>query len=111
MDFGFGLYTYHLVSDVARMGSRYAMVRGSTCTYSGCPATNSSVQTYVRSVSPGVIQSSMTVNTTFSGTPATGCLSAQSPGCLVSVQVIYPYSFLGIANLNISSTAQNVISQ
>ena len=40
VDFGRGLYTYHLVSNAARAGSRYAIVRGSACTVAGCPATS-----------------------------------------------------------------------
>jgi Flp pilus assembly protein TadG len=116
MDFGFALYTYHLVSDVARMSSRYAMVRGSACAYAGCPATNASVQTYARSVSPGIIQSSMTVTTTWSSAGTGQCTGVgNEPGCVVSVQVQYPYKFMTFvvpgATLSISSTAQNVISQ
>ena len=31
IDFGRALYTYHAVSDAARLGSRFAIVRGSKC--------------------------------------------------------------------------------
>jgi Flp pilus assembly protein TadG len=116
MDFGFALYTYHLVSDVARMGSRYAMVRGSTCSYAGCPATNASVQTYVQGVSPGIIQSSMIVSTTYPQSGSGNCSgTGNEPSCVVQVQVTYPYHFMTFvlpgATWNITSTAQNVISQ
>src|SRR6202011_4519957 len=40
IDFGRGLYTYHLVANAARAGSRWAMVRGNTCTAAGCPVTS-----------------------------------------------------------------------
>ncbi|HVS46144.1 MAG TPA: TadE/TadG family type IV pilus assembly protein [Verrucomicrobiae bacterium] len=115
VDFGFAVYMTHLVTDVSRMGARYAMVRGSTCKSSGCPATSTSIQSYVRSMSPIADPTAMMVTTTWS--PGYGCVTSpyQAPGCTVSVQVQYPYHFAG-AFLNglvmpIASASQNTISQ
>ena len=59
MEFGRALYTYHFLSEVAREGTRYAMVRGSTYTAScattttfGCEATAANVTSYVKSITP-----------------------------------------------------------
>ena len=114
IEFGQGLYTYHLISNAARLGSRYAMVRGSACTATGCPAAADDVQTYVRGLAPGVDTSSLTVTTTWSATPT--CVSgANDPGCVVTVSVTYPFRFVVplLASLTIpmSSASQMVISQ
>lgn len=115
VDFGRALYTYHLVSNAARAATRYAMVRGSTCTVSGCPATSDSIQTYVRGLAPAIDPSSLTVTTTW--TAASGCADAanQGPGCVVSVQVSYPFRFLVPVlphyTMTMASTSQMVIAQ
>lgn len=115
VDFGFALYMNHLVTDVSRMGARYAMVRGAGCNSPDCPATSASIQTYVRSISPIADPTSMTVTTTWS--TGYGCTNAahQGAGCTVAVNVTYPYhfagSFLGAVTMPISSTAQNTIAQ
>jgi Flp pilus assembly protein TadG len=114
IEFGRALYTYHLVSSAARLGSRYAMVRGSACAAAGCPADTGDVQTYVRSLAPGVNPASLAVTTTWSTAP--GCISgANDPGCLVTVSVTYPFSFvvplLPSLTLPLSSASQMVISQ
>lgn len=94
VDFGRALYTYHLVSNGARAGSRYAMVRGSACTVAGCPATSDQIQTYVRGLAPGIDPNSLTVATSWPG--GTGCFGGTSngPGCSVTVSVTYPFKFL-----------------
>jgi Flp pilus assembly protein TadG len=111
--FGHALFTYHHVNNVAKEGTRYATVRGSTCTNDGscaAPATLSDVQAYIQGFTPPSIDySKMTI---------TGCgLSGQSactesgpevcsatvgsipatpnyPGCTVKVTVSYPYNFM-----------------
>lgn len=123
--FGQAVYAYNLVSEAAREGTRFAMVRGSTCSGwpSACPATAADVQKYVQStmsqqiyVNPNAGGAwSVTVNTTW---PAnnTGCTGASnSPGCVVQVQVQYNFT-LGLAfikqtAMEISSTSQMVITQ
>jgi Flp pilus assembly protein TadG len=115
IDFGRGLYTYHLVYNAARSGTRYAIVRGSSCSAPGCPATSDQIQTYVRGLAPGIDPASLTVTTTWA--TATACAGSpyQGPGCLASVQVSYPFHFLvpllpGFT-MTMSSTSQMVISQ
>ncbi len=115
IDFGRGLYTYHLVANAARAGSRYAMVRGSTCAVAGCPVTSGQVQTYVRGLAPGIDTSSLTVVATWPG--GATCLGASTagPGCPVTVTVTYPFKFmvplLPGFTMNMSSASQMSISQ
>ena len=116
IDFGRGLYTYHLVANVARAGSRYAMVRGSTCAAAGCPVTSTQVQTYVRALEPGIDPSSLTVTTTWPG--GATCIGAanNNPGCPVTVTVTYPFKFMVVPllpgfTMSMSSASQMSISQ
>ncbi len=115
VDFGRGLYTFHLVSNAARAGSRYAMVRGNTCTAAGCPVTTAQVQTYVRGLAPGIDPNSMTVTTTWPG--GATCVGAitNNPGCPVVVTVTYPFKFIVSLlpgfTMNMSSASQMSIAQ
>ncbi len=55
--FGTALYTYHFVSNTAREATRWASVRGSTCTgglSGGCPAADTDVNAYVQNLSTGI---------------------------------------------------------
>lgn len=121
-------YTYHYVSDAAREGSRYAVVRGSTSCHNtgltGCGATSDSIATYVKGLGyPGIKSSNMTVTTTWYtpsvGTPRTWTLcstgTCNAPGYLVKVNVVYafPFSvpFVPSRTINVGSTSQMVISQ
>ena len=122
------LYAFHFVSEAAREGSRYAMVRGSTsCTntpnLSNCDATSDQIQTYVRGLTyPGIKSSNLTLTTTWSqassGYPTTwsSCAGAcNGPGNQVKVVAAYAYSlsvpFVPKASLNLTSTSEMVISQ
>ena len=105
------LYSYNFVSDAAREASRYAMVRGSSCTgFSDCSITSAQVQSYVRALGyPGINTSNLTASRTFS---ASGV-----PGSTVTVTVTYNFTPLipfwsqsGKA-LQMSSSSQMVISQ
>lgn len=118
IELGRALFTYHLVSNAARLGTRYAIVHGSDCdlTLPGCaPATASDIQDYVRSVSPGVDPAALTVTTTW-GT-GSACLGApfQGAGCTVTVRVAYSFvSVVPLLNLGVipmASTSVMVISQ
>lgn len=119
VEIGRAVYTYHLVSNAARIGSRYAIVRGATCSQTSpagsCQATSASIQTYVRSVSPGIDASQLTVATTY-GT-SSGCSDPkfQSTLCLVSVTASYKFTFLvplvSSAAVTMASTSKMVISQ
>ena len=116
VEFGRALYTYHMVSNAARIGTRYAIVRGTDCaqTMPGCTAaTSSDIQAYVRSVSPVVDSNSLEVTTTWSNSP--GCVDAGGAGCLVTVTASYTFSspvpLLNMASIPMSSTSQMVMSQ
>jgi Flp pilus assembly protein TadG len=121
IDFSQAAYSYHFVSEVAREGTRYASVRGSSCTTwaSACPATSGDVQTYVQSLAPsGINASAITVTTTWLD-PGTGqCqpIHPNGPGCAVNVNVQYTYTFnfpllSNLTSINMRSTSQLVISQ
>lgn len=113
MDFGRAIFTYHAVANAAREGSRYAMVRGSSCTVTGCPATSATIQTYVRGRNGTLMTpSSITVTASWPGT--TGCAAgSNAAGCKVAVTVSYPFHFaaLPFADLTMSSTSTMIISQ
>lgn len=118
-------YSYAYVSDAAREGTRYAIVRGSACTgFSECSstpvgATAAQVQAYVKGLGyPGIVSNNVTVTTTW---PATGsaCTPIASPcnnpGNLVKVVVAYKFPlsipFVPWTTINMSSTSEMVISQ
>jgi Flp pilus assembly protein TadG len=127
------LYAYHYISEAAREGSRYAMVRGSTScantpNLTNCNATSAQVQTYVQNLGyPGINgTSNMTVNTTWysaTGSPptswaTTACgitAACRAPGNLVKVNVVYNFPlsipFYGTRTLSMSSNSQMVVSQ
>ena len=114
------LYTFQLVGNAARLGTRYAMVRGSGCTSPCSSATASSVQSYVRAQSVGLTASSMTVTTTWSpaASPTSACnagTGSNAPGHVVCVTVSYPFSYplplVPSAAITVSSTSQMMISQ
>lgn len=119
----FGFYSYNFVSDAAREATRWAIVRGSSCSIlSGCGASSSDIQTYVRSLGyPGITANSLTVTSTWLSasstqpTTWTACASTcNAPGNAVQVQVKYAFAldipFFRDNALNISSTSQMVIS-
>jgi Flp pilus assembly protein TadG len=124
------LYTYHFISEAAREGTRYAIVRGSTAGAGNCaapgPATciaqggndAGDIATYVKGLSfPGIDPGNMTVNSAWSayvhgnscGTPC------NSPGNLVTVTVTYNFPltipFVPNRSYAMSSTSAMVISQ
>ena len=116
------LYTYNYISDAARVATRYASVRGSSCSgMSDCGATASQIQTYLRGIPyPGIKSSNLTVAATwFSASSAppttwTACGSqCNAPGNEVQVTVTYAFSlnipFWKKAAINMSSASQTVI--
>jgi Flp pilus assembly protein TadG len=115
IDFARGLYTYHLVSNAARAGSRYAIVHGSACSVAGCPATSDQIQTYVRGLAPGIDPSSLTVATTWPGGGTNCAAGSNDPGCPVTVTVTYPFKFmirlLPSFTMSMTSASTMVISQ
>jgi len=109
MDCARALYAYHFVSDAAREGARYAIVRGSSCNSWGtaCPAAASDIQTYLRNVPLGIKSSAVTVTTTWNPN--------NDPGSTVQVKVQYSFNFilpfLPKSALVMSSSSKMVISQ
>jgi Flp pilus assembly protein TadG len=126
MEMSLALYTYHFVSDAAREGTRFAIVRGSSCATnaglaSACPATQADIQSYVRGLGfPGIDPSLMTVTTTAylaypTGTVCTAAfLTCMSPGNQVKVTVRYQFPlsipFIPASTLSMSSSSQMVIA-
>lgn len=134
IEFGRGLYMYHTVSNAARIGARWAMVRGSySCSavnpVDNCGAAPSAVQTYVQSVVPIVDSGTLNVATAWSTgklqtascpsppNPGPGTLTAgtNDQGHLVCVTVTHPFQFAVpfVSNVTwqLSSTSQMFISQ
>jgi Flp pilus assembly protein TadG len=120
VDFGRAVYDYHLVANAARLGSRYAIVRGTSCppALSGCAASslNTNIANYIRSVSPGVDPNSLTVTQNWTNTnecTATQAPLANGPGCVVTVTVSYPFHFVAFPfpQITMSSSSTMVISQ
>jgi Flp pilus assembly protein TadG len=117
------LYSYHFVAYAARAGTRWAIVRGSSCpaALSGCPAygTGADVQTYLRSIAyPGINPANLTANTTWPTAGAACTPSANpcdNPGNLVQVTVSYHLPilvpFVPVTSMSMSSTSEMVISQ
>jgi Flp pilus assembly protein TadG len=108
IDCGRALYAYHLVSNAARVATRYAAVRGSSCTAAGCPATPTSIQTYVRGLYPELNTANLTTAATWSTSPSCAGSPFQSAGCYVSVTVTYPFTFAAVPLLpNITMTMRS----
>lgn len=114
------LYTYHFISDAAREGSRFAIVRGSACQSPGyeCNATSAQIQTYVQSLGfPGINPSAMTVTTTWAPYANSTCITVtcNDPGNQVKVTVNYQFPlsipFIPSSTWSMSSTSSMVISQ
>jgi len=106
------LYSYLFVSEAAREASRYAIVRGNSCTgLSDCPGiTSAQLNTYVKSLSyPGINQGNLSATANF--TPD------KNPGSIVSVTVTYnlalniPFWPKTGRAMQLSSTSQMAISQ
>lgn len=116
------IYSYHYVSEAAREGARFAMVRGSACSgfTSACPAAAADVQTYVRNVGySGIVSTNLTVTTTWAayptGSPCTPSSTCNNPGNLAKVKASYSFP-LSIPwgptrTLTMTSTSEMVISQ
>lgn len=105
VDFGRALYAYDAISDAARVGTRYAIVHGSS---SASPATASSISSYVTGLCcAGLSTSAIKVNATWNPN--------NSPGSTVNVQVQYTFNFilpfLPAASVPMSASSQMVISQ
>jgi Flp pilus assembly protein TadG len=132
-EFGLASYTYHYVSDAAREGARFAMVRGSascinTPNLGTCNASATQISNYVKNLGyPGINSGAMNVSvswltatTTTGGTNTTttwaSCTgTCNLPGNMVNVVVTYSFPlaipFSSNRIINVSSTAAMVVSQ
>ncbi|MGA3334084.1 MAG: TadE/TadG family type IV pilus assembly protein [Terracidiphilus sp.] len=118
----FALYSFNFVSDAARAATRYAIVRGSSCTgMSDCGITAAQIQSYVRGIAyPGIKSSNLNTTTTWLSASAsppttwTACANqCNAPGNAVKVQVTYAFPmfipYWKSTTLNLTSTSQMVI--
>lgn len=118
IEFSRALYTYHALSNGARLGTRYAIVHGANCKPSGCTATQSTIQDYIRSQTLAVNSSNLTATAAWTGTDLNGgtCSStSEQPGCTVTVTVNYTFTFIvpflgPSTGLAMSSSSKMVVS-
>jgi Flp pilus assembly protein TadG len=123
IEISLALYTYNYVSDAAREGTRYAIVRGSSCNVlTNCSVTAAQIQTYVQNLGyPGVRAANTTVSTTWfspsASTPVTwtACgTPCNAPGNAVQVTVTYSFGlgipFVPKKTLSLHSTSMMVIA-
>lgn len=122
VEFGRVMYTYHTVSNAARLGARWAIVRGSACSkLDHCGATSADVQTWVQSNVPMVDSNTLNVTAAWSTSPdpSNDCSVSDPagnniPGNLVCVTVSYPFNFaipfVSATALTLTSTSKMVIS-
>jgi len=127
IQFGYALYTYQFVNELARELTRYSIVRGSQCSgMPGCGFTTSAqLQTFAQSAYtfPGVDTTKLTVTAVW-WTPSTAGInptwspcagSCNAPGNMVQVTVTYPFwlsiPFWSATKLDVTSSSAMVISQ
>ncbi len=127
---GWMLFAYHATDYGARVGARWASVRGASCTNTSgtdaqgntlCPASTAAVQYFVLNQVPG-LSSTATVTTQWSTPPSTwanapsSCSQAnEAPGCIVQVTVANPIKvqipFVYTGTITLQSQSQSVISE
>jgi Flp pilus assembly protein TadG len=122
VDCGRALYTYNFVSNAAREATRWASVRGFTCSTlcGGSPATGSDVQTFAQNVPAGMgLDPAKIVATTSWVAPPNNSpvctVHDNNPGCIVKVKVEYDYSFfmplMPSGQIKMTSTSEMIITQ
>lgn len=128
MEGSLALYSYHFISNAAREGVRYAIVRGGTwsnttataCTTyasAGCTATSTNVSDYVTSLAfPGINPANLKVTTNWYSTfGGTSNVAYNTPSNIVQVQVQYKFPlrvpFVPQATWTMSSQSEMEISQ
>jgi Flp pilus assembly protein TadG len=131
IDFSRALYAYHFVANAAREATRFAIVRGGTCTgLSSCPADADAISTYVFQMAQanGITQNSSDIETvtTWNNPPSSACnikgysngvdpQLPDNPGCVVQINVTLHFKFifplLPTGTYNMKSGSQMVISQ
>ena len=121
IDFGRAMYTYTFVGQLARQGARWGIVRGSQCTVlDHCNASKDDIQAYVRGLNEGATNptSISVTQATWTSCPPGTASGVHAPGCVLTVTVQYPFSFMlpympggSLATINMASSAQMVVSQ
>jgi len=117
VDVGRALFAYDWVSNAARLGTRFAIVRGVQCSglSGGCPALESDVRTYVDSTAIGLNPSDVTVKAHCYVGQTYASLLPCPPGTWVNVQVQYSFSFISPLipkrTWLMSSSSQMVVSR
>jgi len=119
-------YSYQYLSDAAREGARWAIVRGSTsCANNSidhCGASQTDIQTYIRNLGyPGINPSKLTATVSYYSAPSTSggawvaCNGCNAPGKRIKVFLQYSYPmnipFFPQGNLNLQSVSQMVVAQ
>ena len=116
-DFSRALYAYHFVSSQAREATRYAIVRGCSTITTECPkqASTTDIQNFAKNTPLGIDASKVTTPNISWKTSSGGACGNHARGCVVSVEVDYPFTFMfpfvSNATLHFKSTSQMVISQ
>jgi Flp pilus assembly protein TadG len=121
MEVGFALYSYHVIAEAAREGTRYAIVRGASAgaacgSYSSydCMASSTDIQNYVQNLG---LLANMTVapvwSTYTSGKTCPTTPPCNSPGNLITVTVTYNFPlnvpFIPPHSYAMTSTAAMII--
>lgn len=113
-------YTWETISDLAREGSRWAIVRGATCETSAaasCTAAASDVQQFVSHIEfPNVAGGTFQPTASWPGGGPSSCAAgSQQVGCPVQVTVTYTFPwripFVSPRALSLSSTSVMYIVQ
>jgi Flp pilus assembly protein TadG len=124
LEFGRVMYLYHTVSNAARLGSRWAMVRGADCVspLDHCNADSGDIQTWVQSQVPAAVDGNIfTVSAAWSTStdPSGDCTETDPSGAnlkghVVCVTVSYPFHFalpfISTTTLSLSSTSRMIIA-
>ena len=121
MEAGFALYTYISISEAAREGARFAIVRGATwgtncatSTSSDCTASPTQIQSYVQSIAMPGATVGTPVYTAFKA-GSTCSATCNSYGNQVAVTVSYSFPmiipFVPKQTYTLSSTSAMIIAQ
>jgi len=123
IELSLAMYTYNYVSDAAREATRYAIVRGSSCTQlTNCGVTSAQIQSYVQGLGyPGMNSANTTATATWyspSSAPPITWTACGTPcnaaGDAVQVKVTYSFPlsvpFVPKSTLSLHSTSLMVIA-
>ena len=117
MELCMAFYSYDMISESAREGTRYAMLLSSTCTNSSggsCTATAAQVNSYVSGLGwANLAGGTMTVSTTYK-TPAGGVgTNTVSDYVVVQITYVFPITmpFVPKNSITAKSTSQTIIVQ